>query len=402
MLWLGRREKGELRELRLDSQLLAFDDRRVTAFTLEEGGAVTRFERGETGWRITQPRPDPASAEGIDAAFGALRRATVIRSIPDEANLDQFGLKPARNVLRFEGGDFPEIALGDVDPTGTGLFARVGGRPGVLLIRLPDAQALAQLTTADLRDRRLLGLPRSQVGAITVLRDGAELRLVRRDGGWWISSPREFPASDAAVERILEILAASESAPIDDAADAADPKLGLSGRDAIDLRLSAGNVVRRIVLGPAGPDGTAWATRDDRAVAMRFAESKFDRVPTTFEQLRETRLTKVNRYTVAKLTWRAPEGELVAAREGETTWKSPSGELLRGASITEFLAAALDQPVRGWVEETPAGAPLAVLEVEVEGGRRERIEYFGRGTARVASLPGVVFRLDGDRPAYRP
>lgn len=402
LLWLGRRERGELREARLDSQLFAFDDRRVTAFTLEEGGALTRFERTEGGWTITQPVPDPASAEAIDTVFGALRRATVVRAIADEGGLEQFGLNPPRHALRLEGGEFPEIDLGDVDPTGAGVFARVSGRPGVLLVRLPDAKPLAELTTAALRDRQLLGVPRSRVSAMAIARAGAEVRLARRPGGWWISSPREFPASDAAVERILEILAGSQSGRLDDPADPSDPKLGLSGSGATEIRLSVGSEVRRIVLGPVAADGSAWATRDDRVAAMPIPEAKFDRVPATFEQLRESRLTKVNRYTVTKLVWNAPEGGVTAVREGETTWKSPSGELLRGTAVTEFLASALDAQVAGWSEGNPSAGRAASLEVEAEGGVKERVEFFADGTARVASLPGVVYRLASPRPAFNP
>lgn len=402
MLWLGRREKGEIREARQDSQLVAFDDRRVTAFTLGEGGDLTRFERIEGGWRITQPRPDPVSAEAVDTLFGALRRATVIRAIAEEGGLEQFGLKPPRRALRLEGGEFPEIDLGDVDPTGAGIFVRVSGRPGVLLVKLPEAKPLAEVTVAGLRDRQLLGIPRSQVGAISIARAGNELRLVRRSGGWWISSPREFPAADAAVERILEILAASTSARLDDPPDPADPKLGLVGPAATEIRLSAGTQVRRVVLGPVGTDGIAWGTRDDRAAAMQFPEAKFDRIPVTFEQLRETKLTKVNRYTVTKFAWKAPEGEVVATREGETTWKAPSGELLRGDAVTEFLAAALDARVESFADARPTGTAVAVLEVEGDGGVRETVEYFADGGARVASLPGVVYRLGTPRPAFRP
>ena len=400
--WLGRQEKGELRQARRESQLAAFDDRRVTAFTLEEGGARTRFERTGGSWRITQPAADPASDVAIDGLFGALRRAVVIRTLPEAGPLEQYGLNPPRRALRFEGGEPLEVDLGDVDPTGAGVFVRVSTRTGVQLAKLPEAAPLAELRTSRLRDPRLLTVPRSQVGAISVVREGRELRLVRRPSGWWISAPREFPASDGAVDKMLEILVASEATEIDDAARPSDSRLGLAGPGATEIRLSVGESVRRLVLGPTGTDGVAWATRDDRGAPMRFADAKFDRVPATFDQLRETRLSKVNRYAVLGVRWSAPEGELAAAREGATTWKSPAGELLRGAGIVEFLAASLDAPVEGWDEAPFVGRPEATLEVEADAGVRERIEFFADRTARVGSVPGVRFRLKGARPAYRP
>lgn len=402
LLWLGRREQGEIRVARIDSQLLVFDDRRVAAFTLEEGGKTFRFERSGTEWRITAPRSDPASAGAIDAVFGALRGAVVVRTLPGDTALEPFGLDPARHALRFEGADLPGIDIGDVDPTGTGIFVRVVSKPEVRLVRLPEAQPLAGLSVDRLRDRRLLAVPRSRVSGISIARDGKEVRLVRREAGWWIAAPREFPAADGAVDRLLEILAASEAGAIDEGADPSAASLGLAGADVTTLGLTAGEEARRLVLGKVLPDGSAWGTRDDRVAPMRFAEPKFDRLPLTFDALRETRLTKLNRYAVQKVSWRAPEGELVAAREGETTWKDASGTLLRGAAVVEFLAAALDAPVAGWSDGAASGTPQAVLEVEADGNVRERVEFFANRTARVASVPGVVFRLGADRPVYRP
>ena len=317
-----------MREARLDSQLVAFDDRRVTAFTLGEAGAVTRFERIEgAGASRCLPRIPPPRRRSIPFRRAAPR---------DRGPRDRPRGRRARAVR-------PGAAAPCAEVRGRGAPRDRPGRrrshrsralhPRVGPPRRPPRQAsraipLADLTTAGLRDRRLLSVPRSQVGAIAIARGGpssgscvataaggSRRRGVPGLGRRGRADPRDPRGLGVGAPRRPSRSRRSRARPVGARGDGDPAERGVGGAS------------RR--LGPVGPDGAAWATRDDRVAAMRFPEAKFPRLPVAFEELRETKLTKVNRYAVTKLAWRGSRrGGRRPARGGDDV-EGPFGRIAR-------------------------------------------------------------------------
>jgi hypothetical protein len=322
----------------------------------------------------------------------------VTRTILPYEALATYGLEPARVVLNLEGVPAPALHLGEADPTGEGVFARVEGRDGVLVVHLPEAGILQFLSANRLRDPSPIGAIRSDIEGL-VLTDPSGATHVRKEAdGWWMLAPRRLPASDAAVERVIAALEKLSIETLDDRADRGDPALGLSAparRIAIETR----SATLTLTIGAVLEGGTRAATRDDRATLMRLDAAALDGIPCDARGLADTRLTKLNRFAVTRLAFAGAAGAVAAEREGETTWKAPDGSLLKGDVIVAFLARALEAPVAAWDAAPPRGRPAAVLELTLDGGREERLEFWEDGRGRLASLPDATARLSQPVPA---
>lgn len=396
---LQGRQAREQRAERREGRLLQFDDRRVDAFTVTENGAAWRFERHGGGWRLTAPIDDAASTDAIEKLFSAARRAPVTRAIESPEALSSYGLDPARVVLALHGVDAPPLSVGDPDPTGEGVFARVEGRPGVLVLHMPEASALRYLSAERLRDPSPVGVVRADVRSIALATGADEVRLEKSASGWWITAPRRLPASDAAVEAVLGALDKLSIRALDDAADRRDPALGLGGA-ARRIAMTTHDGTRTLTLGATRADGSRAATRDDRETLMLLDAASLDGVPWGLGRLADTRLTKLNRFAVTRLAFASGAARVEGVREGESTWKAPDGSLLEAGSVLAFLVRAFDAPVAAWDAPAPTLPPAATLDVDLEGQGHDRIEFWADGRARLASLPGAVAKLSGPIPEF--
>lgn len=112
--------------------LVDFDPRSVMAISLESKGASAQTRRTAYGWTGTsRPRK-------INDFLDNLRALAIILAIEREPSADElagFGLANPRARIRLERDDAPaiDIALGQHNPSATGIYARVSQRPGVVL-----------------------------------------------------------------------------------------------------------------------------------------------------------------------------------------------------------------------------------------------------------------------------
>ncbi len=404
-----RRDERQDRLARAEAQLLEFDDRQLTGFTVTVHGRPWKFERSGNEWRLASPVADVVDSEAVGDFLRSARVTQVTRVIEDPEALSAYGLDPPVASIRLEGVAAPVLDIGDAASTGDVVFAKVSGRPGVLALDITRGGRLARIDPNRLRESSLTGMSRTEVVGIEIVSGERSLGLERGSDGWWLTSPVRLPASDVRVDALLDGLEKSKIDQFVDDAAPDDAALGL-GRGAAAIVLRGSGRTRRITLGgPAGP-GQRYASRGDRPHPMAVAASVVDALPLDPKALVEPRLTKVNRYTVTRFSYRSGEASLEAARGGKDSWKTASGTGIAAEDVYGLLARLLDARTSGWeaVAMRPAPAPSATLEFEVEGGRRDRLDFLPGGRALVASLPGVVFTLaappppvPGSRPGSR-
>lgn len=397
---LRRREERLGASAREQARLLRFDDRAVTEIALGVRGVDWRLLPGAAGWRIVSPIADVADGREVAALLRACRQAEVRRVIEEPEALEAYGLNPPRATIRLGGVAAPSLEIGDPDPTGKGLFARVAGRPGVLVLDAVAGQPLLRADPARLRDRALVRLGAEEAERVEI-RDGArEVRMARQGGGWWIVAPRRLPASDLELDRLVRGLAGARVRDFGDGLRPDDPALGL-GPDAVEIRIGTPQGEHVVRLGARTADGTQYATRSDRATVLLLEAASVPQVPAGPDAFLDRRLTKVNRYAVAAFEYRRGGGRFGATRGSEGAWTGRDGRALDAESVYDFLARILEAPTVGWTAGAAPAAPEAVLEFELGSGVRDRVEFYSEGTARLASLPGLRFRL-GTPPAELP
>lgn len=391
-------EDREIRKERAQARLLQFDDRAVTALVLTlRGGRDWRFERVADGWRLVSPVEDVGGREAIGELLGALRRSPVERTIEEPEPLSSYGLDPPVASLRLEGVSVPRIDLGDSDPTRFGLFARVEGRPGVLVLRLPDARALRDPNPNALRDPSTLGVVRSEIRAIEIGGPDGDLALSKREDGWWIEKPSRLPAADGQVDRLLGALEGALLRMLDDETDPADPRTGLSA-GARTIKVTTPTVSRTLVLGAVDGEGRRYARRDDRPALLRLDAAPLEGAPFDARSLVEKRLTKISRYAVTRFRYEKGSSVFEGTRQGRDVWTAPGGATLEADRVYAFLVRLLEAPVTGFRPGSGGGGTLAVLDVSLDGGGKDRVVFHGDGTAAVESIPGTAFVLSGTVP----
>lgn len=392
--WVGRKEDREARAERAQSRLPAFDARAVTAFTVETRSGPYRVVRAGAGWRVTAPVDDAASAAAVEAFLAAARTTPVLQALESPDALASYGLEPPVARLKVEGVDVPPLEIGDVAPAGDGLFARVPGRGGVLILKLPEGQALVAPDVGRLRDASVVDLERSGITAIDIAPGG--IRLARGGDAWWIESPRRFPAAPTQVDKLLAAIFAAKVVGSDDTGSFTDPRFGL-GAAALHVTLHAAGASREVVIGGEAGEGRRFLTSEGRKTVLVVETPAPSTLPVAVDALRDTRLTNVNRYAVTRFTYAAGGKRFAAAKKDEETWTSETGSTVRSDDVYALLVRLLEAPTTAWSEGTLSGSPGATLEYATASGETGRLGISG-DRAAWSGLPGVWFRLGAPAP----
>ncbi len=392
--WVRQRDRGAARDLRAGQRLPFFDERAVTGFVLAGSSTPWHIVRAPPGWRIASPVDDLADPRAVEALIDAARRSPIESSIDDPEAPTSYGLAPPFARLSFEGVETPALEIGRVAPTGEAVFARLAGRASVLLLRLPDSGPLADADPAALRHRSIVDIAQSEIVGIEIA-PGA-LELAREPDGWWIVSPRRFPASSQRVDKLLGAWCAAKVAGWDDTGSPLDSKYGL-GESAPRITLRAKETTRAMTLGGDAGNGRRFVICDGRKTILLAEAATPALDPPEFGDLRATPLTNVNRYTVTSLVYAAGAARFEATRKGERTWTKDTGETIPESDVYALLVGLLEAQTTGWHDGKPSEAPRATLDYVGQNGSAGRLVFFD-DRASWDALPGVVFRLASPPP----
>ena len=153
--------------------------------TIERGAAVISLLRREGTWWLEAPAAMQGRADDsiVDQLLSAVEFLEYQRTLPTDGQRRAAGLKPPAVRLRLQGGGARvELALGQTDPSGKGVYLEYRGRVFVV------GRGLLQLLSREpgqLRDPRLLTLDRAAVRLLRVagIADPSPLPVLRRETG---------------------------------------------------------------------------------------------------------------------------------------------------------------------------------------------------------------------------
>ena len=135
----GERPEPGLARFAPAGLLAAWPVEQVSSVEVGAGARHRSFRRGPGGGWLPEPA-DPADAarlaEHIETGLKLLRNSAPQRADLTDEQLAEFGLMPPRltvTVSRTDGATFT-IEFGDANPLGLERYARVVGRPEVLLM----------------------------------------------------------------------------------------------------------------------------------------------------------------------------------------------------------------------------------------------------------------------------
>jgi hypothetical protein len=305
-------------------------------------------------WRIVKPINTAADNSAVDALAAAIANLEVIDTVDtsgeNASDLANFGLENPAVTVTVTTKDkrvLPGIMIGSDTPIGSNTYIKTTDKPAVLLIGA-GFTAESGRTLNDLRSHTLIDLTTDQVNRFAVTRaDGSVIEVVRQDGNWKIIKPREYPADKAAVEQLLDVVAAARVSEFIEDNPADLEKFGLA-KPAIVLEVDGGkdNARHSLAIGFKQPDASKNAVfarpgEGDRPV-LTIADYIVKAIDKSFDDLRDKTVLAFQQAQVARITLiggpvsivveRVPGGKWNVIAEGKTAPAQP-----------EVVASLLDQ-----------------------------------------------------------
>jgi hypothetical protein len=251
--------RGSLTPTSIDSPLMAFDSKSVTAIRIEGGseGPVT-LAKADQGWVIADLADFPADGAKVDQLLeklAGLKRPLPVATSPEAQRRHKVADEGFERRVTLEAGDKPvaTLILGD-SPGFRRTFARPAGESVVYDLDLA-------LFDASNRQDDWLARDNLRLGQETIERIGSgDWALVKADGNWGLEGSDQAP-DEAAVNGLLNRLASlsfrgvlgSEDKPeYNQSAPMLEIALGLAGGTERQYRISQAQDGEDLVLKVAG------------------------------------------------------------------------------------------------------------------------------------------------------
>ena len=305
-------------------------------------------------WRIVKPVATAADNNAVDALAAAIANLEVIDTVDtagdNAAGLANFGLENPAVTVTVTTTDkrvLPGIMIGSDTPVGSNTYIKTTDQPAVLLIGA-GFTAESGRTLNDLRSHTLVDLTSDQVNRLVIARaDGSVIEIVRQGVNWKIVKPREYPADQAAVEQMLEVLAAARVSEFIEENPADLDKFGLV-KPAIELELDGGkdNARHSIAIGFKQPDASENAVfarpgEGDRPV-LTIADYIVKAIDKSFDDLRDKTVLAFDQAQVARITLIGGPVSIVVERAPGKQW-NVIAEGKTAPAQPEVIASMLDQ-----------------------------------------------------------
>jgi hypothetical protein len=323
-------------------------------------------------WRIVSPIQSAALDFPIEQLLNTFSRLTPQITLEGVTDLAAFGLdQPRHQIALFpKEGDPYRLAIGNDNFDGSGFYAQPAGKEVVLLPSVQKGSLLPSLLA--LRDKTLLQFDTAEVKALQVQLAEAEpevVRLQRQDDTWQIVQPRELPADDLNVDRLLNTLSRLQA--VEFPAETKD-ELAPYGLEQPSARLTVeleGGKTLNVALG-SEKDGQVYVITSEHPVVATLLTSTADILRSDLEELRDHRIARFNPNQVGQVTLESL-GERVTLNplpqeKGslELRWENPEqpGQPVDLSSLFSSLNAAR---AKEFVEQADAEAQRVLSDPDL-------------------------------------
>jgi hypothetical protein len=331
-------------------------------------------------WRIVGPIQSAALDFPIEQLLNTFSRLTPQITLEGATDLAAFGLdQPRHQIALFpKEGDPYRLAIGNDNFDGSGFYAQPEGGQVVLLSSAQKGSLLPSLLA--LRDKTLLQFDTAEVKALQVQLAEAEPEVVRlqrqdvRASGaehftWQIVQPRELPADDLNVDRLLNTLSRLQA--VEFPAETKD-ELAPYGLEQPSARLTVeleGGKTLNVALG-SEKDGQVYVITSEHPAVATLLTSTADILRSDLEELRDHRIARLNANQVGQVTLES-QGEKVTltprpSEKGslELRWENPErpGQPVDLGSLFSSLNAAR---AKEFVEQADAEAQRVLSDPDL-------------------------------------
>ncbi len=349
----------ELKEVEKEAKtkLVSFQEEEVSSFSIRRGEKVITLERGENGWRMSEPVEDRADEKEIIALLGNVIRAKTERTLDASGDsLADFGLQnpPIIFTVHLKEKETPFILeVGNTTPAGFSVYARRKGEEKILLA--PDTvKTSLEKDAFAFRSKVLLSFAQEAVKAVSLRTDSLHVRLERQEKGKWrITEPVEVAADSGKVSDLLRSLTQDQIQGFPDK-PASLKMVGLDPpRGEIRLTLDGGTEAT-LLLGEREKKekGGVYARRSGEEQVLVLKETFLTEIPKQVTDLRDRTLLALDREKVDTIELETPKGRTVLSK-AEDTWgiKEPEEASADQRMINDLLWDLTTTRVKEFVDD---------------------------------------------------
>ncbi len=404
----------------LAKQILDIPRETVAEVTVAMPQAQVTLRKQEAGWRL-MPQDVRADGAVVDQIVSAATNVTAVRTLNAKTSapleLAAYGLDPAVGRLEVLTPQGPRtIWLGSKTPTGNHRYARVDGRPDVLVVAgwIYD---VADKPAEAFRDPFLLPLDPWRVEAVRLTSLGASWALERVDETWRMTEPVADTAGAAEVTALLRAVQALPiSRVVQEVPDAAQrAAAGLETPEILLVVTPQAASAIELRIGTTLPDDAAvrHAMRSDEPALYAVPAAEVAALLREPNALRDTACFTFFTAQVAKVALSTPERAWTLERTDDRWTESGTARALDAPALEAFLNRLADLRSTAFVEDAPQelgryglDAPAGTFSVWIEGADTpqrllvgavvpESEERYGRleGRPAVVRLPATVSDL---------
>lgn len=356
-------EDSESPKAKREKVFPGLDKLKVKSLTLKKrNGEVVLAEKNGDAWTLVSPQEAPADSGEIATLLDALQNLETDEIVSEGASdLAPFGLtEPQVTVsLVAEGAAKPfEFELGDSVPAGSGLFARVPGKPRLFTVSSTLENTLGK-TAFDLRDRNLVKVKKDAIQSVEAVEKGrVGFKLVRGTSGeddWKVEAPLATRLARWAVDSFLGLIEnlRVDSIVTEDAKPKDLAKYGFGGAaKRVILGLDQAKPVT-LEIGRKADDGKYYAREGSSKLVALISPALVEDLDKGLKNLRSSRLLDVATYEVAAF-------EVSAAGTTKTFTKSTT----KGKDGVDEVRWKSIAPVKDATQEGTSSALIAIGGLE--------------------------------------
>ena len=356
-------------------------------------GETTTLRKVDNAWRLTAPIAVPADQTEAGSAASNLATADV-QSVVDEQpkDLAAFGLAKPRVTVTFRvaGDKAPRtLQLGDKNPTGSDVYAKLPGAPRVFLVSA-YLEGTFDKGSFGFRDKRILTFDREKIDRLDVAAGTAKTTVARQADTWSVVAPANARADFGVIEAVLSRLANGQMksiawdpdapAPAPAAAAAGGHTLKEYGLDPAEHRLTlgAGSTVAEILLGKATPQGDVYAKDASRSIVFTIEKPLADDLARNPGDFRSKDVFAFRAFTGTRLEI-THAGKTVAferkkgpEKDAAVKWMAVApAPAVDEAKIEDLVNKVATLRAESFVDALPAGAAeFARIETAFDEGKK--------------------------------
>jgi len=400
LYWSNHHKPAESTEASADTppKILAVKEADISRFDLKKNGVdQVAGERNSSGqWRITSPTTLPADQSAVSSLLGTFSSLNSQRLVEEKAgNLASYGLNAPKLEFDLSEKDnkTQKLLLGDVTPTGNGIYAKLDGDARIFIMPSFDKTSIDK-TANDLRDKRLLTLDPDKISQVDLVEKKQEIAFGRNKDEWQIVKPRPLRADGSQVDELVRALT--------------DAKMELNVSDDPKKTASA--------FASATPVATAKLTAESGTQELQVRKNKDDyyakssavegtyKVASTLGQaldknlddFRNKKLFDLGSDDPNKIEIRDATKSYFLTRSGEDWW-SGSAKKMDPATVQDLIDKIRDLSASKFVDTGLTSAPSIDITVTSNDGKRiekVRMAKLGDNCIAMRENDSTLYQID--------